>query len=87
MKRGVIKAFREYLNQESAERIKKAKGGSDSGRYQNFRYHQRVRLYGDYIYYQDRDMFMENLSRAMDGSTPECFPGWDREKWLEEVSS
>lgn len=69
-KRGAVKAFREYLNKQFA----------DSPKWRNYKFHQKTRGYGDYLYFQDRDMFENDLGRAMEGSSE--FPGWDRDRWL-----
>jgi hypothetical protein len=58
MKRGTIKAFREYLNAQ-------AEGHDYSHR--NGPYHQVSRKYGDYLYHQDRDKFMWELNDALQG--------------------
>ena len=61
MKRGTIKKFREYLN----EKFK------DSRKWKNYRYHQRTRGYGDYLYFQDRSMFDANLEEVLSGNREE----------------
>lgn len=68
-KYGAIKAFREYLNKQFA----------DSPKWQNHKFHQETRMYGDYLYAQDRDMFFFDMDRAMEGHSD--FPGWDYKKW------
>lgn len=57
MKRGTIKAFREYLNAKFA--------GSANHRHESF--HQRSRGYGDYLYSQDRAKFDVELADALAG--------------------
>ena len=52
------KAFRQYLNEQAEKHGYKHK---------NFRFGQRVRPYGDYLYAQDRDMFNENYGRWLKG--------------------
>lgn len=63
MKRGTIKAFREYLNAKFA--------GSDPHRHEAF--HQRTRGYGDYLYHQDRYKFNVELGEALAGTAYEDF--------------
>jgi len=49
--RGAIQRFRAYLNQQDT-----------SGHpHRHLSFQQRVRLYGDYLYHQDRDRFMMEL--------------------------
>lgn len=55
--RGTIKSFREYLNAKF----------SDSAKHRNNAYRQKTRPYGDYLYYQDRDLFNFELDAALDG--------------------
>jgi hypothetical protein len=50
---GSIKRFREYLNKRDV--------GDSKHRHFNFR--QRTRLYGDYLYFSDRDRFMMELQQ------------------------
>jgi hypothetical protein len=53
MPRGKIRAFRELLNRQNLEA---------GGRlHRNGRFHQLKRLYGDYLYAQDREKFMVDL--------------------------
>lgn len=66
-KRGLLKAFREYLNAKYAA----------SEVWRNCRYHQSTRGYGDYLYFQDRDMFNVLLADA------EAFPDFDF-KWRKQ---
>lgn len=68
-KYGAIKAFREYLNEQFA----------DSPKWRNYKFHQETRMYGDYLYSQDREMFFVDMDRAMEGHAD--FPGWDYKKW------
>jgi len=56
--RGTIKSFREYLN---------AKFGKCEPHI-NGRYQQKKRMYGDYIYNQDREQFMVELQYALEGN-------------------
>lgn len=65
MKRGSIKAFREYLNDRFPP---------ETGRWRNRVFVQRKRLYGDYLYAQDRALFDECLKQANAGSPD--YPGW-----------
>lgn len=51
-KRGDIKRFREHLNRE----------GAIVGAWTNKRRGQKTRLYGDYLYAQDREMFMVHMA-------------------------
>ena len=55
--RGTIKSFREYLNKKFAFTEKHSNG----------RFQQKSRLYGDYIYNQDREQFMVELRVAIEG--------------------
>lgn len=48
--RGTIKRFREYLNSLD-----------DGVKHRHFRFQQRTRKYGDYLYAQDREKFMVDL--------------------------
>lgn len=57
MKRGTIKAFREYLNRKFAD--------SDKWKHEGFG--QRVNKYGDYLYRQDRAKFDVELADALAG--------------------
>lgn len=52
LKRGEVKAFRELLNRMDV---------GDS-KHRHFNYRQRTRLYGDYLYAQDRDKFFSDLT-------------------------
>lgn len=61
--RGTIKAFREHFNGEFA-------GGK---KHKNGVYTQRVRGYGDYLYYQDREKFNFELAAAL-------LAGWHQNK-------
>ncbi len=49
------KAFREYLNKQDLE-------SRNPKNWKHNRYHQRTRLYGDYLYNQDRVMFDVNYN-------------------------
>lgn len=58
------KEYRERLNKEDAE-------SQDPKSHKHGPYHQRTRLAGDYLWFQDRDMFemgyqevMEKLAKA-----------------------
>lgn len=55
MKRGTIKAFREYLNAKFA----------NTANWQHNRFHQSTRGYGDYLYFQDRAKFNVELADAI----------------------
>lgn len=66
MKRGTIKKFREYLNRKFAMSEKHT--GGRSGRYQ-----QKTRLYGDYLYHQDRWQFNVELQYALAGNDHKDF--------------
>lgn len=72
-KRGVFKAFRDYLNVRFA-------GEKDRKRGENGRYHQDTREYGDYLYFQDRAMFDVELERAMRGD--DFYKDFARSKWI-----
>lgn len=50
------KQFRKYLNEEFKD-----------SKWKHNRFHQRTRGYGDYLYYQDRDMFLDNFKRWVVG--------------------
>ena len=63
MKRGTIKAFREYLNAKFA----------DSANWKHDRYHQSTRGYGDYLYFQDRAKFDVELQDALAGTDHKDF--------------
>jgi hypothetical protein len=69
VKRGARKAFREWLNEQ--DRLKKFE-------YRNGRYRQMKRLYGDYVYAQDREMFDFEFGEAMRGA----ISGWDPKPWI-----
>ena len=81
MRRGVIKAFRDYLNKAYPVI---SIDGSDS-RHRNNQFHQDTRPYGDYLYFQDRSMFNNLLSEAMRGAEVRPgeprYPGWDHYYW------
>ena len=53
MRKGTLKKFREYLNKEYENQSK----------HKHNRYNQRVRGYGDYLYFQDREKFNVLLNR------------------------
>ena len=65
--RGKIKEFRELLNRENALVMDRenARQANDPARiaskHRNGRYRQVKRLYGDYLYRQDRDKFMADI--------------------------
>lgn len=65
--RGKIKAFRELLNRQDAEHgaRQNEKAITDftrvSTKHRNGRFRQLKRLYGDYLYAQDREKFMVDL--------------------------
>lgn len=104
MKKGTIKAYRDYLNEKdkttvglfhnstvtkaenskngvitaiSEEEVKLIEGNkmfgvaifADEGlhdhKHKHGKYHQSKRLYGDYLYFQDRARFDENLQSAL----------------------
>lgn len=53
------KMFRELLNEADKK---------NPVNWKHNQYHQRTRLYGDYLYNQDRDMFDENYGRWLKGN-------------------
>lgn len=57
--RGEIKRFREYLNKLDSERM--------GPKHKHGHYHQLKRLYGDYLYNQDREKFMVELREWLAG--------------------
>jgi hypothetical protein len=59
------KAFRELMNVWFADT-----------KWRNYRYHNRVRLYGDYLYDQDPDMFNEHFVRWVRGGCPTDLKSW-----------
>ena len=70
--RGAIRIYREHLNQVNARAIERAAEAGVGGvepRHRNGRYRQVKRLYGDYLYAQDRDKFMVDLVEWL--ATPE----------------
>jgi hypothetical protein len=79
-KRGVYAAFRRWINATygSAELIR----GVEIGKWRagiHGQYGNRTRLYGDWLYHQDRAMFDEWLWRALQGR--DC-DGFDWNAWL-----
>ena len=84
MRRGVIKAFRDYLNKAYPKYGDK---GQDN-RHHNNQFHQDTRSYGDYLYFQDRSMFDNLLTEAMRGAEVKPgeprYPGWDRNYWAKQ---
>jgi hypothetical protein len=64
-KRVTKKKFQEMLNQADLER-RASKPGEDT-RWRNNQYHQRTRLYGDYLRAQDPDMFNANYVEYLAG--------------------
>ncbi len=58
--RGDIKAFRAHLNRLDV---------GDS-KHRHFNYRQRTRLYGDYLYAQDREKFMVDLRNWLSEGRP-----------------
>lgn len=62
MKRGTIKAFREYLNKKYPR---------SDGVHRNASFVQRSREYGDYLYSQDREQFNLYLAEALSGNSVE----------------
>jgi hypothetical protein len=71
-KRGVRKAFRNYLNEQFKNYPK----------HKHHQFHQLTRGYGDYLYFQDRDLFEYELLYAMDGQAP----GFDPKPWRAALS-
>ena len=71
-KRGVYAAFREYLNNRHEHDPKYKNKGQ-------VLWQQRVRGYGDYLYFQDRPIFEEWLWRALQGR--DC-DGFEWKAWL-----
>lgn len=72
MKRGALKAFREFLNESF----------KDCKKWKHNQYHQEKRGYGDYLYFQDRGMFDSLLSEAFMGEVhQDRFEGFDWKKW------
>lgn len=67
VKRGTLKAFREYLNA-------KYEAGT---KHRHEAYHQRTRGYGDYLYHQDRDKFDVELGEALTGTSHKDFNAID----------
>lgn len=64
LKRGAIKAYKDYLNSKVGFTTE-AKG--QAGGHQ---YHATKRPYGDYLYSQDKDMFMFELHNALGLNPP-----------------
>jgi hypothetical protein len=58
--RGTIKRFREYLNAQDNSGYK----------HRHFRFQQRTRKYGDYLYAQDREKFMVDLQEWLTTNPP-----------------
>ncbi len=80
-KRGVYKAFREFLNEEFKDST--FGGAGQPGKWRcgdRNQYGNRVRQYGDWLYFQDRPMFDELLDRAIRGKAPEV-EKFDAKKW------
>lgn len=74
--RGAVKAYRELLNRQNAESIAR-EAGKDAmdpsrmaTRHKHGRYQQVKRLYGDYLYAQDREKFLVDLQDWL--ATPEA---------------
>jgi hypothetical protein len=80
LKRGAIKAYREYLNEKFKGTDKLYNYGSN---HRGQVYRQYSREYGDYLYSQDRGMFMYELTYAMDGQSE----GFDHTKWCKPAPS
>jgi hypothetical protein len=58
-KRGDIKRFREFLNEQSISAPK----------HRHNRFHQASRQYGDYLYHQDREKFMVEMAEWLETGT------------------
>lgn len=71
MKRGARAAFRRFLNETF----------KNSQKHRHHRFRQLKRGYGDYLYFQDRDMFEYELLYAMNGQAP----GFDPKPWRAEL--
>lgn len=67
MKRGTRAAYRKYLNEQF----------KDQPKHRHYQYRQLKRGYGDYLYFQDRELFEYELLYAMDGQAP----GFDPAPW------
>ena len=63
VRRGTLKAFREYLNAKTA-------GGT---LHSHGPYHQTKRAYGDYLYHQDRAKFDFELIQWRNGTDHQDF--------------
>lgn len=68
-KRGCIKAFIEFVNNETKH----------LPRWKNGMYREVKRGYGNYLYTQYREMFLNNLRETLKGNLDN---GFDYEKWL-----
>lgn len=60
------KKFQEMLNAQNAEVRGNAAGAIVNG-HRNNQFHQRTRLYGDYLRSQDPEMFNANYSEYLNG--------------------
>jgi hypothetical protein len=74
MKRGAIKAYREYLN--GAYPVVEGNITHSYAKGTRGNLWPRKRPYGDYLYSQDREMFMIGLK------DPQLDPAFDRTPWL-----
>lgn len=79
MKRGTIKAFREYLNAKFAGSAKHHNHCNDR------RFEQKTRGYGDYLYFQDREKFDVELADALAGH--EGYEDFDRSQYVSRGSN
>lgn len=78
-RRGVFKAFRDYLNVTyPPSRI--VDGQVRDNRHRCNQFHQDTRLYGDYLYHQDRVMFDNLLHEAMTGTR---IPEWNGTDYIQ----
>jgi hypothetical protein len=71
LKRGAVKAFREYLNRAYAQHTAQ----------EHNRFTQISRPYGDHLYAHDRDKFDYELGMAMQGLSA----GFDHTRWVQHV--
>lgn len=63
------KKFQEMLNR--ADLAHRARKPGEDTRWRNNQYHQRTRLYGDYLRAQDPDMFNANYREFLNGGHPD----------------
>lgn len=78
-KHGVCKAFREFINAKYTDQNMTGAGAGKWRMGNRNQYGNRTRSYGDWLFYQDRDMFNEWLWRALQGRDCE---GFDWKQWL-----